>query len=309
MARPVVYVTLSQFCEQDDRPRRLLDAAGFEVRLNRLGRRLLRDELPAVLREADAVIAGVEPYDAPVLAALPRLRCLSRCGIGTEAIDVEAAQRQGIRIYTTVDEVVEPVAQLTVAMMLALARNLPWHAAESRAGRWTKATGHLLSEWTIGLVGFGRIGQAVARLLRPFAPRVVVADPGCEPRQLPEGVELRSLPALLAEADCVSLHASRRAEDGPLVGRAEFAQMKPGSVLVNTARGVLVEEAALLDALRAGRVAGAALDVFEREPYTGPLAQWPTVLCTPHVATLTAASRAAMERRSAEHVVEYFRHA
>ena len=307
MARPIVYVTLSQFCKQDARPRRLLDEAGFEVRMNTCGRRLRPDELPALLREVDAVIAGVEPYDAPLLAVLPRLRCVSRCGIGTDAIDLAAAQRQGIRVYTTADEVVEPVAQLTVAMMLALARNLPFHAAESRASRWTKATGHLLSEWTIGLVGFGRIGRAVEHLLRPFAPRIVVADPCCNLRDLPEGVELRLLPALLAESDCVSLHASRRPDEGPLMGRTEFSQMKSGSVLVNTARGFLVDEVALLEALRKGGcLAGAALDVFEEEPYTGPLAQWPTVLCTPHIATLTADSRAAMERCSAQHVIEHF---
>ena len=129
MKTPVVYVALQQFCEADAAPRQRLLEAGFEVRQNTLGRRLRREEVPTLLAQADAGIAGVEPYDAEVLAALPKLRCISRCGVGTDSIDVDAAQRRGIAVYTTPDEVTEPVAQLTVAMILALARNFPQHLA------------------------------------------------------------------------------------------------------------------------------------------------------------------------------------
>jgi len=306
MARPLVYVSLQQFCEQDDRPRRLLEEAGLEVRVNPLGRRLRREEMTALLRDADGVLAGVEPYDAGILAALPRLHCISRCGAGTDAIDLEAARRRGITIYTTADEVVEPVAQLTVAMILALARNLPVHQSELREGQWVKHTGVLLSEWTIGLVGFGRIGRAVERYLRMFKPRVLVFDPALRQRDLPPAVELRDFPSLLSEADVVSLHAARRPDEGPLLGPGEFAAMKPGGYLVNTARGFLVDEAALLDALQSGRLAGAALDVFQQEPYEGPLSTLPNVLCTPHVATLTKTSRASMEWRSAKNLIQHF---
>lgn len=306
MSPRVVYVALQQFGEADDQPQRQLEAAGFAVRRNPLGRRLRRDELPALLREADAVVAGVEPYDAELLAALPRLRCLSRCGAGTDAIDLDAARRRGIAVYTTAAEVVEPVAQMTVAMILALARNLPQHLADARAGVWRKQTGALLSEWTIGLVGFGRIGQAVARLLAPFAPAILAADPARRPGRLSDGVEGVPLDALLRRADLVSLHAGRRPEEGPLLGRAELAAMKPGSRLVNTARGYLVDEPALTAALTSGHLAAAALDVYGAEPYTGPLAALPQVICTPHVATLTQASRAAMERRCAQQIVDHF---
>jgi D-3-phosphoglycerate dehydrogenase len=119
-------------------------------------------------------------------------------------------------------------------------------------------------------------------------------------------VARRTLPELLAEADVVSLHADRRREAGPLIGSTELQRMKPGSFLINTARGHLVDEPALVAALQSGRLAGAALDVFEPEPYTGTLTTLPQVLCTPHVSTLTRASRAAMELRAAQHVVEHF---
>ena len=283
-----------------------MEAGGFEVRRNALGRRLRREEMAEALRDADAVLAGVEPYDGPLLAQLPRLRCISRCGVGTDAIDLEAARRHGIAVCTTPDETVEPVAQLTVAMVLALARHLPLHLADFRAGVWKKRTGALLSEWTIGLVGFGRIGQAVERCLRAFGPRILVSDPRAGEAGLPDGVERVELATLLAEADLVSLHAGCRPGDGPLMGGREFEMMKRGSYLVNTSRGFLVDEAALSAALISGRLAGAALDVFASEPYTGILSTLPQVLCTPHVATLTRASRAAMEWRCAKNVVDYF---
>lgn len=305
MSGRAVYVALQQFCEFDTRPRQLLHEAGCEVRQNEFGRRLRREDLLCELKEVDAVIAGVEPYDAELLAVLPRLKCISRCGIGTDAIDLEAAQRCGITVCTTADEVIEPVAQLTVAMTLALARNLPLHVADARAGVWNKRSGVLLSEWTIGLVGFGRIGRAVAEYLRVFQPQqIYITDPAWRAGDMPRGIELRDLPALLAESDVVSIHASRQREEGSLIGRAELARMKRGSFLVNTARGFLVDETALYDALVSGHLAGAALDVFQEEPYRGPLTTLPQVLCTPHIATLTRASRAAMEFRCAQHVVE-----
>lgn len=309
MSQKTVYVALSQFCQNDDRPRRLLMEAGFEVHENSAGRRPCRQEMVEALRGADAVIAGVEPYDADLLTALPRLRCINRCGVGTDAIDIEAAHRLGIAVLTTVEEVVEPVAQMTVAMILALARNFPLHCSDLRTGQWLKHTGHLLSEWTIGLVGFGRIGRAVERYLGVFSPRVIVWDPQVKADELPEGVEVRDLESLLPTADLVSLHAARPREEGPILGAKEIRLMKSGSRLVNTARGHLVDEKALLEALESGHLAGAALDAFETEPYTGPLTKLPGVLCTPHVASLTRMSRHAMEMRCVQNVVDFFKDA
>ena len=307
MNRPMVYVALQQFCEFDGRPLELLLESGFTVRLNDLRRRLKAEEIPHLLEGAEAVLAGVEPYDAGTLASLPRLRCISRCGTGTESIDLEAAQRSRIAVLTTPEEVVEPVAQMTVAMIFGLARNFSLHLADFRTGLWQKRVGALLSEWTIGLVGFGRIGRAVERHLRPFEPRVLVVDPQVSPAQVPSGVTLGSLEQLLSESDLVSLHASRRPEEGFLLGRRELSAMKPGSRLVNTTRGHLVDPTALYDLLVSGHLSAASLDVFEEEPFTGPLSRLPQVLCTPHVASLTRASRFAMELRCAQNVVEFFR--
>lgn len=309
MSQKRVYVALSRFCVEDDRPRRVLAEAGFEVVENRSGRRLTRDEIITALSGTDGVLAGVETYDASTLAMLPRLRCISRCGVGTDAIDLEAARHYQISVLTTPDEVVEPVAQMTVAMIFALARNFPLYVHGLREGSWRQHTGYVLSEWTIGLVGFGRIGRAVEGYLRVFRPRILVADPNVHVDDLPETVEMRNLHELLAEADVVSLHASRRPEEGRLLGPREFGAMKRGSRLVNTARGYLVEEDALYHALRSNHLAGAALDVFAAEPCSGPLTSMPQVLCTPHVSTLTRAARAAMELRCATNLITFFANA
>ena len=302
----MVFVALQQFCELDDRPLHLLREAGFEVRRNTLGRRLRAEEMLPLLQEADAVLAGVEPYDAGLLRALRRLKVISRCGAGTDSIDLEIARALGIAVFTTAEEAVEPVAQLTLGMILALARNFTLHGQDFRDGVWRKHAGHLLSEWTVGLVGFGRIGQAVGRTLEPFGPRILVADPRREQEAQAAGFTPCGLAALLAESDLVSLHAARDPEEGPILGPREIAGMKPGSRLVNTARGHLVDEESFLDALRSGHMAAAALDVFQEEPYTGPLSRMPNVLCTPHVATLTRASRRAMELACARNLLRFF---
>lgn len=306
MSGQTIYVALSQFCQEDDRPRRALSKAGFTVRENTTGRRIRREEMADALRDAGGVLAGVEPYDGELLAGLPRLRCISRCGVGTDAINMEAAERLNIAVLTTPDEVVEPVAQMTVAMIFALARNFPLHSTEFRTGRWQKQTGYLLSEWTVGLVGFGRIGRRVAFCLQNFGPRILIADPYLGSDSLPAGVEICELPRLLADSDVVSLHAARPPEQGPILGLSEIAAMKRGGRVINTARGYLVDETALYQALRAGHVAAAALDVFSQEPYAGPLGSLPQVLCTPHVATLTRASRIAMELACAQNVISFF---
>lgn len=306
MSEENVFVTLQTFCEGNDQPRQELLRAGLRVRENPLGRRLCREEMPDLLQEADAVLAGIEPYDAEILERLPRLRCISRCGTGTDSIDLEMARERGVAVLTTPDEVVEPVAQMALAMLLALARNLALHWNDSHRGEWKKRTGHLLSEWTVGIVGFGRVGRAFHETLRPFGCAIRVYDPNLPVQRFSQETRCVELESLLQESDVISLHAALPADAPPLLGRREFALMRKGSRLINTARGRLVDEEALLEALESGHLSAAALDVFEGEPYTGKLSQLPQVLCTPHVASLTARSRGKMELRCARNVIEFF---
>ena len=290
-----IYVTLSTFAEYDASPLNKLRESGVPFTLNTTGKRVSPSQLLDEGRNATVLIAGVEPYDAATLARLPALRCISRCGVGVDAIDFQATRVRGITVLNTPDVPTQAVAELTLAMMLALSRQLPRQSDLVRRREWKRLEAHLLSGRTVGLIGLGRIGRRVAELLKPFRVRRLATDPKADPAWAEqEGVELVPLARLLSAADVVSLHASSSASALRL-GAAEIATMKRGSMLVNVARGSMVDDAALTQALRSGHVAGAALDVFPEEPYAGALCDLPTVILTPHSATLTVETRVAME--------------
>lgn len=290
----------SSFAEADDTPLQMLQAAGVDVVPNPFGRRLTEDETIAHLRDVDGLIAGLEPLTSRVMAASPRLRAIARVGIGMDNVDHAAASERGIRVSNTPDEPARAVAELTVTALLALLRQLvPSHEA-MRAGGWRKLIGRGVSEETVLLVGLGRIGRHVAELLKPFRPRLLAVDPAIAPTTAPEGVEIVSLRDGLRAATVVSLHAGGRT---CLIGRDELAIMPRGTIVLNSARGELVDEAALVEALESGHVGGAWFDVFWQEPYVGPLSAAPNALLTPHVGTYTKECRLGMEASAVRNVL------
>jgi len=243
------------------------------------------------------MIAGVEPYDAATLEALPLLRCISRCGVGVDSIDLAAARARGLAVLNTPEPPTAAVAELAVTMMLSLSRNLPRQAAHAGRREWTRLEAHLLGRRSVGLVGFGRIGRRVAELLEPFGCRVMAADPLADPILAAAcRVTLVPLNTLIGECDVISIHAARSADRPLHFGRPELSAMKRGAILINVARGGMVDEGALFDALETGHLAGAGLDVYGEEPYAGPLCGMDNVVLTPHAATLTVETRSAMER-------------
>lgn len=303
-----ILVATSAFSQEGPEPRRELEASGIAFDVNPLGRRLTPEEIVAQGAAATGIVAGVEPYTAEVLAALPRLRVISRVGVGMDSIDRDAAAARGIVIRSTPDAVAQPVAELTLAMIFDLMRHLTTHTTEMRARRWTRTAGGLVAGKTLGIVGLGRIGRRVAELAGVVGMTVVGSDLSPDRDWAARvGVGLTDVPALLAAADVVSLHLAASADAPFVLGEAEFAQMKPGARLVNVARGALVDEAALVAALDSGHVAGAALDVYREEPYSGPLCDASNVVLTPHVATLTAESRVMMELQAVRNVIESLR--
>jgi len=281
----------------------MLEKAGFDVTLNTLKRRLKKEEMPTLLKDIEGIVAGVEPYTDELFKACPTIRCISRVGIGTDTIDIEAAKKHDIQVVKTTDEVIQPVAENTVAMMLALAKNYSLHINDFQQGLWKKYYGKMIREMTIGLIGFGRIGRKVAELLKPFGANIIVSDPFLKQLDLPSDIKLVSQETLLKISDLVSIHAMLPSDHGPLLGEKELCLMKKDSYLINTARGFMIDHKALEKALTDHHLAGAALDVFEEEPYTGQLTKMPQVLLTPHVSTLTTYSRIAMELKAAENLV------
>ncbi|MEO7775011.1 MAG: NAD(P)-dependent oxidoreductase [Steroidobacteraceae bacterium] len=303
--KDLVFVALSTFAERDAAPLRLLEQSGRPFRIHQTGKRITTQELLRDGTDAAVIVAGVEPYDAATLAGLPTLRCISRCGVGVDAIDLAAARARDVTVLNTPDVPTIAVAELALSLFLALSRNLRPQADSMRARRWERLESHLINGRTVGLVGFGRIGRRVAQLLQPFGARVLATDPLLTPEQAAAlNVTAVGMTELLQHADIVSLHLTRTPGKA-LIGTAELAAMKQGAILVNLARGEHVDEAALVSALQSGKLAGAGLDVFPREPYDGPLCEFSQVILTPHSATMPVETRSAMELQCVDKALRF----
>ncbi|HLV81961.1 MAG TPA: phosphoglycerate dehydrogenase [Chthonomonadaceae bacterium] len=286
-----------------------LEAAGCEaVHPPKYGP-IPENELIDILQGCDAVVAASDPYTAAVFAACPQLQIVSRCGIGIDSVDLEAATRAGVVVTNTPGAMADGVADYTFGLMLALARKIPAADALMRSGAWGELPGVLVVGKTLGLIGFGRIAQGVARRAGGFAMRLLVCDPplaeaGFAGEGLPPFTFV-GMEELLPQSDFVSVHAPATPETRHLLNAARFAQMKPSAYLINTARGALVDPVALLSALEQGQIAGAAIDVYEQEPLPAdsPLRSAPRCLLSPHNAFNAAESVEAMSLQSAENAL------
>lgn len=304
----LIFVALSTFAQGDRRPHQLLEASGFPYRIHSTGKRITTSELLRDGANATVIVAGVEPYDAGTLARLPALRCISRCGVGVDAIDLAVARQKGVAVANTPTVPIAAVAELALSMFLSLSRNLGPQGKLMRGRCWERVSSHLLGGRTVGLFGFGRIGRRVAQLCQAFGAKVIVCDPKIGDEViLHAGVSRVERDVLLQTADIVSLHASKDPKHPVLIGSREIALMKPGAILVNLARGDMVDESVLIEALRSGHLAGAGLDVFSTEPYQGPLCDFDQVVLTPHSATMPIETRVEMEMQCIEHAIQFLR--
>jgi D-3-phosphoglycerate dehydrogenase len=302
----LIFVALSTFAVDSRQPLDALKNSGYPYQIFGSGKRITQAELVTHAKNASVILAGVEPYDAETLVELPNLRMISRCGVGVDSIDLKVASRQNIVVANTPGIPTDAVAELALAMFLDLSRNLHMQANLMRKRRWERLTAHLLSGRTVGLIGLGTIGKRVAELCQSFNAKVIAYDPMCENgTALQSGVSLVSKAQLLREADIVSLHASKTPGKSVLIGADEFNLMKRGAVLVNLARGEMVDELALISALKSGQISGAGLDVFGTEPYAGPLCDFDQVILTPHSATNTIETRSIMELQCVENALNF----
>ena len=298
--RGKVFISTTSFGKPDPAPLEILKAAGLEVSLNPYGRKLTSEEVVELAANSEGLIAGTEPLDAQVLNKLKDLRVISRCGVGMDNIDLAAAERQGIKVFNTPNSPAIAVAELTMGLMLALLRHIPIMDRDIRAGKWQKRMGNLLLGKKVGIIGFGRIGQKVAELALGLGAQVVYCDPAVNKA----GYTLVSLDELLSQSDIVSLHVSGGGHDALLLGYKELRSMRKGSWLINCARGGAVDEEALHRVLAEGWLAGAAVDVFEREPYAGSLTKLENVILTPHIGSYAIESRVEMEVQAAKNLIE-----
>ncbi|MDP3766403.1 MAG: phosphoglycerate dehydrogenase, partial [Dehalococcoidia bacterium] len=270
------------------------------------------DELRDLIRDYDALVVRSETkVTSEVIEAGKKLQVIGRAGRGVDNIDLDAATHQGIVVVNAPLGNTISAAEHTIALMLALARHLPEAHASLRAGRWERQqfVGTELRSKTLGLVGLGQVGMEVARRARAMEMRVVAADPYVAPERAQSlGVELVPFDELLQQADVISLHAALTGTSRDLIGEEELAKVKRGVRIINTARGELIDEAALLRAIDDGRVSGAAIDVFREEPPgESPLLTHEKVIVTPHLGASTAEAQERVALDVAEEVLAVLR--
>jgi phosphoglycerate dehydrogenase-like enzyme len=306
-ADAVVLVTSRSFLQAGAAVLEELEAAVGEVRYTGSGKPLDSAELAAELGDVDGIILGTDRADAAALdAGAPRLRVLSRYGTATDNVDLEAAARNGVVVTHTPGANADAVAELAIGLMLALARSIPAADRAVRAGDWPTLCGRELGGATVGLLGFGHIGRAVARRAAALGCEVVAHDPVADSGLADHlGVTLAGAGEVVERADFLSLHMPLSDETRDLVDAALLARMRPGSYLVNTARGEIVVDEDVVAALESGRLAGAALDTLRQEPPRAgnPLVGRDDVIVTPHTAAHTREATAAMGRGAVANLV------
>lgn len=309
MAARRVLITARAFFSAGARAAEPLVEAGLEVvRAPRFGP-LPQPELVAALQGVGGVVASSDPYNEQVFAAAPDLRIVARTGVGYDSVDIEAATRHGVAVVTTPGRIAETVADFAFGLMLAMARRIPEAANVMHHGGWAaELPGTDLWSQCLGVVGMGAVGVAIARRAHGFGMRVLGYDPALSAAAIGErGAEPVDLDTLLAQADFITLHAALTPESRRMIGATAIKRMKPTAFLVNTARGGLIDSDALLEALDAGHLAGAALDAFDQEPLPAehPLRHAPRCLLTPHIAFSTRENSLDMSRRAAAAVAAH----
>lgn len=286
-----IAITTSSFARYSDAPLQLLRDAGIEYVMNDKGRALTEEEAVQILEGCVGVAAGTEPLTRKVMDSTPGLKVISRCGTGMDNVDRAYAQEKGIAVCNTPDGPTLAVAELTVGLMLSLIRQVPRQDRELRSGVWKKRMGNLLYGKHVGIVGFGRIGRAVAQRLVTFGAEIAYCDPHVEDKAFSR----LGLDVLMDWADIVTLHCAKPEGGATLLDLGRLSLMRPGSFVLNVARGGLVDEKALLGLLTANHLGGAALDVYGKEPYEGPLKDMENVILTPHIGSYAREARIIME--------------
>jgi D-3-phosphoglycerate dehydrogenase len=301
--KPKIMIGPSTFAATDALPLEKLKAAGFEVLPNPFGRKLTKAELAERLPGVAGLIAGLETLDRDVLAG-SELKVISRCGAGMENVDLVAAREFGIRVYSTPDAPTAAVAELTLAAMLSMLRSIPQMDRDMHDGKWNKRIGAQLAGKTVAVIGFGRIGRYVARLLKSFGAVILAVDPAVTADDiLKEGAKPSGTDEALAKADIITIHVNGA---NHIIGDKELKAVKRGVYILNGARGCVIDERALVRAIKEGRVAGVWCDAFPEEPYTGELTKYESALLTPHVGSYTRECRSRMEAEAVENLIKGF---
>ena len=295
-----ILIATYPFSKSGSKPIELLKETGWELIFNPYNRRLKGGEVEELIKDVDAVIAGTEPYPVDAIKK-SKLKVISRVGIGLDNVPLKECNELGVKVAYTPDAPSQAVAELTIANIINLARFIHQSDKSVRLSAWNRHLGFLLKELTIGIIGMGRIGKIVTQLLQPFHTKIL----GCDIKpdyEFGEKYNLKwcSKEEILKQANLITLHMPGNRRNYQYIDRNSLALMQTGSYLINTSRGVIVDETALYDALIQKHLAGAALDVFAKEPYEGPLAKLENIIFTAHMGASANESRYLMELGATE---------
>ena len=297
-----VAITTSSFGKYDTSPLDRLRREHIQYILNPYGRKLSKAEVVDLAKGVDGIIAGTETLDDWVLNNLHGLKVVSRCGVGMDNVDLNTAEKRGVKVFNTPYGPTLAVAELTVGLILDLLRKITQMDKELKHGTWKKRMGNLLFGKKVGIIGFGRIGKRVGELLTAFETELAYCD--LEPKTCAYNCDKREFHEIISWADILTLHLSSSVSCCPVIGLRELHSMQKGGWLINVSRGGVVDEEALFRVLTEGQLAGAALDVFDQEPYTGPLRELDNIILTPHIGSYAREARVTMELQAVENLID-----
>ncbi|EKO58925.1 phosphoglycerate dehydrogenase [Leptospira kirschneri] len=309
-----IFISTYPFGFYNSEPWEILQETSWEIFTNPLKRKLTPIEVSEFAKDVDGIIAGTEDL-APLIHKNQNLRIISRVGIGLDSVPLNLCKERGIAVAYTPDAVTMAVAELTIGLMISSTRKVFLAHQELKTGGWSRFTGKRLGESTIGIIGAGRVGLNVIRILSEFKPKLIlINDLKDKRKEVSEILDSKNIPyrftrkeEIYSSSDIVSLHIPLSHKTKNLIGRKEFNLFSKDSFLINTARGGIVNESDLYDVLKSNRIAGAAIDVFEQEPYKGNLIDLDNIILTEHMGSCSYDCRLLMEKGAAEEIIRFFR--
>ncbi len=302
-----VLITTVPFGEKNSEPIELLESNDIEYVINPLNKKLTEEELYELVSDFDVIIAGTEQITNKVIKKAKNLKLISRVGIGLDSVDLLSAEKYGVKVSYTPDAPAPAVAELTIGMMLILLRSVHVSNSQMHSGKWYRFFGRRLSNITIGIVGAGRIGQGVLKHLQGFGdPNILINDLSIKDDISDKyNVKWTGKEEIYKQADIISLHLPLTSETKNMIRKEQLLSMKEDAIIINTSRGGIINENDLYDVMQSGYLSGAAIDVFNQEPYNGPLKEIERCLLTAHMGSMSVDCRARMEIEATEEAVRF----
>ncbi len=305
---PKVLISTVPFGYKNPLPLELLKNAKIEFQINPFNKKMSEDQLSEIIGDFDAIIAGTEPITEKVLSCAKNLKLISRVGIGLDSVNLKAAKKRGIKVSYTPDAPAPAVAELTIGLMLTLLRGIHLSNSQMHKGQWHRLIGKRLEKVSVGIIGIGRIGTEVINKLNAFGTPKILINDILQKHELEKikSLEWSTKEKIYEEADLISLHIPLTNLTKNMIRKEHLLRMKSDAFIINTSRGGIISEVDLYDVMKSGHLNGAAIDVFEKEPYQGPLKEIERCLLTAHMGSMSIDCRNRMEIESTKEVVRYF---